>query len=63
MNSDPFTQNVLCYEGINSNKERHQVCSMITSGENATPFSFLQGNESLVQLSEARVPGFSFLKQ
>ena len=61
--SDPFTLNVLQYEEMNSNKERHQVCSMIMSSENAAPLYFLQGNESLVQLWEAKVLGFSFLKQ
>ena len=31
--------------------------------ENATPMTLLQGDGSLVQLQETRIPGFSFLKQ
>ena len=38
------------------------ACSMITMSENAAPKTLLQGNGSLVQLQEGRVPGFSFLK-
>ena len=36
---------------------------MITISESAAPMTLLQGNGSSVQLQEARVPGFSFLKQ
>ena len=45
-----------------SNK-RNLVCSMIMISENATPMTLLQGNESPMQLQEARVSGFSFLNQ
>ena len=39
------------------------ACSMTMISENATQMTLLQGNGSSVQLQEARVPGFSFLKQ
>ena len=45
-----------------SNK-RKLVCSMIMISENAALMTLIQGNGSLVQLQEARVPGFSFLNQ
>ena len=43
--------------------KRNLACGMIKTSENAAPMTLLQGNGSLVQLQEARVPGFSFLKQ
>ena len=43
--------------------KRNLACGMITISKNGTPTTLLQGNGSSVQLLEARVPGFSFLKQ
>ena len=44
-------------------QKRNLTCSMLTINESATPMTLLQCDGSLVQLWEARVPGFSFLKQ
>ena len=43
--------------------KRNLACIMMVIIENAVTMTLLQGDGSLVQLQEARVPGFSFLKQ